>query len=447
MASALARRASRSDYMSDYAASTAARLAYGASRNATQALKRKVSSYGKGGSKRKKVRYASRSGGRSGSSVPKAAQLNTRLAVLERASRKKARKVAFKKTKKVKVTKGFKTKVTKALEPKRINGLFEVSDTQYVRQELDNKQGFFYLGKGSDADVFSGTFSGIVPLGQKNLYDCPWFFDPLRVMQLASWGWNNLGSLSRNVNPLASDMFDMTKGLKIHVKKSWVTFNIKNNSERTWYLKLWVVAPRKGASTRIGLLQRWCESLESEYQSGVRIDQPWIYSIDENPTFTKELQNEYKFVKNEVTIEPGQSFDFNLPGPEDFTYDYEKFYTDAVYLDLQKMMRTVLVTMIPDLQVNFNDTTTTALTAGAVRTGQYGFNRNGSKVGGITIDYREFYDITMPEITGGDADAGDKVVLSRRIDVKGRHDFSAEETVEPHDVRVDAQDAAYHLDK
>lgn len=433
-----ARRMSNSDYLTNYAADSVGRLAYNASKQATNALKRKFQ-----GGNNPKPRKKPSPANRSRSSRPsKAAQLNTRLAVQEKPSRKKAKKVGFKKKKYVKVNKLFRSKVAKALEPRRVNGLFELSDTQYIRHEPDNEQGFFYLGKGTQVDAFAG----VTPLGQKHLYNVPWFFDPLRVAQLASWGWNGHGVPTRNADPLADGFLPLNGGLKIHLKKSWVTFNIKNNTERTWYMKMFVVAPKK-VSTNLAVIESWCKSLVAEEDAGTRLDAPWIYSIDEVPTFTKELNNYFKFVKTDVTLEPGQSFDYNLPGPEDITYDYEKYWDNAIYQSCQKMLRTVLVTIIPDLQVNYDTTAGTKLTTQAVRMAQSTFNKDGSKVGGICIDYREFYDISMPEVIGGTKDATDNsVLLEKRIDVKGRHSFNGDEEIFAHEMRVDAENPNYNLD-
>lgn len=409
-------------------------MARSASNQAWKALKRKFTGGDDKSTKRKRSAptKANRAGGRR---APVAASLNTRLASKKLVKRGK---VGFKKTKSVKVNKVFKAKVAKSLEPKRVSAFCESRDFQYVRNELDNAQTLFYLGKGSNLAGES------VLDGNNQKYDVPWFFDPLRVMDLASVAFNKKAGSSRNVAFADAGNFDVTTACpKIHVKKSWVTFQIKNNTERTYYLKLYVIAPKKSQGT-LDFYTQWSQSFTDENNRFVNISNPvrTARTLDTSPFLNEAMRTNFQFSVVDVTLEPGQAFDYVLPGPQDFVYDYGKYFVKAAYEGLQKMMRTVFVTGQLDMQINYG---ASAAATSSIRSGQPAYNSNGTAVGGLSVEYREFYDITMPEIAGGTTKAvGAVTQLQLRQDVKVFNDYFTT-AVNANDLRIDAENPNYNL--
>lgn len=393
---------SKSNYLTGYSADTVGRLAYNASQSASNALKRKFLG---GYSAKPRKKYRKSTTGRSRTKTS-AAQPNTRVVEKTYPSKKKRRSVGFRKEKKVKVSRVFRAKVNKALVPRRTNAFCELRDTQYVRCELDQKQMLFYLG-------FESTSENTLVDGNcVNTTNTPWHFTPARVLDLASHAFNFKTSVSINPALGNTDMFiTSTKNIKIHVKKSWVTYQIRNATERPYYMKIFVVAPKKQseANTNSLVFDSWKEAIDNEIsQSIVKSDpETSIRQMDLKPTAFAIMKQLYKFSETSVTVEPGQVFDFNLPGPEDFTYDFSKYWnpngaTDGVvYQELQKMCRTVIVTAVPDLSINY-DTNDTAGTVYCIRAGNPTLNTASGQnvVGGICVEYRAFYDITMPEQTG-----------------------------------------------
>lgn len=402
MASNFARSLVKSGHGVGYAADTVGRLAYNASRSASNALKRKFGG-GTNAKPRKKPRSATSNRYRRSTS---AAQSNTRVVEKELPSRKKRRSVAFKKVKRVKVSRSFRAKVNKALVPKRTSAFCELRDTQYIRCQLDNQQMLFYLGFESTVEA------SIIDGNCVNTTNTPWHFTPARVLDLVSHAFNAKTSVSINPALGNPDMFGTaTNNIKVHVKKSWVTYQIRNNTESTRYMKLWVVAPRKSSlsTQHTYVFDAWKEAIDQEQAMQIIKSDPetTIRQMDLKPTALAAMNQLYKFAETSVTLEPGQCFDFNLPGPEDFTYDFSKYFepngaTDgSTFHELQKMCRTVIVSAVPDLQINYN-TDSPANNMYCIRSGQPTLNTASGQnvVAGVCVEYRAFYDITMPEQAG-----------------------------------------------
>jgi len=398
----LARQNSGVGFYRNLAQVASSDLAQRAGNAAWTGVKRKWNEYSK--SKKKSQPSArNRSAGRRTTS---AAQANTRVAERKNPSRKKQRSVSFRKVNRVKVSRVFRAKVNKALVPKRINAFCELRDTQYVRCELFQKQMLFYLGFESTAE------NSIVDGNCVNTTNTPWHFTPARVLDLASYAFNAKAAVSVSPSLSNEDMFlASTRNIKVHVKKSWVTHQIRNNTESPYYLKLFVVAPRKSSAalTNALIFDAWKESITAEINQEIIKSDPetTIRQMDLKPNQTAIMNQCYKFSETSITLEPGQCFDFNLPGPEDFTYDFSKYYepnggTDGTtYHELQKMCRTVIVTGVPDLKINYSQDGS-ANSVYCTRAGQAPFNSasGANVVAGICVEYRAFYDITMPEQAG-----------------------------------------------
>lgn len=363
---------------------------------------------------------------------------NTRVTQSKNPKRRDQKRVRFRKIKRVKINRKFKAKVQKALTPQRVSGFAQFIDVQYLRYEPNNAQFVAYLGMGSDS---------LVTIGNLNKYTVPWFFGPLRVLDTASVLFNSKGAADKDVAFANPNMFKVDTGNpKFHVKKSWVTFQIKNNTERTAYLKLHLIGPKNTSDETLDIATLWKDALTAEttakVQTGAAINVNTMYS---SPRACKQFRDLFNFAVTKVTLEPGQTYEYKIAGPEDFTYDYSKYFKGTSYQNLHKMMRTCLVTGYFDLQVNYG-TGSNALNTRALRAGQNAYNLDGTQVGGICVEYREFYDITMPEITGGlGVGIGAAEPLTNRQDVKLFQSFEPSSALFGNEMRVDAVNPNYNL--
>jgi len=362
---------------------------------------------------------------------------STRVTMSKRPKKKDLKKVKFRKLKRVKVNRKFQAKVKKAIEPQRVSGFAQFIDVQYLRFEANNAQFVAYLGMGSDSSV---------TIGNLNKYTVPWFFGPLRVLDTASVLFNGKAAADKDVAFANPGMFKIDTGNpKFHVKKSWVTFQLKNNTERTVYLNLHLIGPKNTSDETLDIATLWQDMLDAEYTAKVNLSHNTVNTIYNGPRACKQFRELFNLAITKVTLEPGQTYEYKIAGPEDYMYDWSKFYKGSSYQNLHKMMRTCLITGHFDLQVNYG-AGGTALNTRALRPGQNTFALDGSQVGGVCVEYREFYDITMPEITGGvGVAAGAVEPLTHRQDVKYFKSFEPSSALFGNEMRVDAVAPNFNL--
>jgi len=410
-------------------------LAKNASNSAWKAVKRKFAG---NDSSRSNPPKRSKRYGRGISKFTSAAQSNTRVVEKKLPSKKKRRSVKFRKTPRVKVNKYFKAKVQKSLAPQRISGFIEYRDTQYVRYEVDNEQSVYYAGFRT-----SEAIDGVTQSGQSLL---PWHFSPWRVLDSASVMFNAKAGPTYNPNLAAVNEFGVVVNtLKIHVRKSWATYQFRNSTERPQYLSVYTVAPKVTDAQGDELFfNQWYESLQAEKSQKILLSTGTTFrQMDLKPTSCAQMRRKYKMVETKITVEPGQCFDYVLPGPEDITYDFNKYYDDSLFKNLQKMCRTVIICAVQDLAINY-DVDDVLADMKVARSGNPTLNTESGKnvVGGMCIEYREFYDITMPDQAGftypAAFAAGTQQTLNHRKSVKYYYNWNGVATGDV-DARVDPE--------
>lgn len=332
MSQLVPRRASGIGFLRGVAENTARGLAQRASNAAWNHLKRKVTSSGTSGNDRqsKKPRYARKSSGKRPFSS--AAQSNTRVVVKDLPSKKKAKSIRFRRPPRVKINKYFKAKVQKSLAPQRINAFVEYRDTNYIRYTVDNEQSVYYAGF-----MTSEAADGITQSGQSLL---PWHFSPWRVLDSASVCFNAKSGPTYNPALVSLNQFNVaTNTLKIHVRKAWATYQFRNATERPQYLSVYTVAPKVFDAPNDELFfNQWYESIQAEKTQKILLTSGTTFrQMDLKPSAFVQMRRKYKLVETKITVEPGQAFDYVVRGPEDFTYDYSKYFEDSAFKDLQKM--------------------------------------------------------------------------------------------------------------
>jgi len=434
--SQLANTNSRVGFFRNAAQIATSDLAQNASKAAWKAIKRKIASSGNSSSNRTPKR--SRGRDRGISKFTSAAQSNTRVVEKKGPSKKKSRSVKFKKPPSVRVNKVFKAKVQRSLEPKRTSAFVEYRNTQYVRYEVDNEQSVYYAG--------FKTAEAIDGVNQAGTSTMPWHFSPWRVLDSASICFNAKSSPDYNTSLLTTNEFNVASStLKIHVRKAWATYQFRNSTERPQYLSVYTVAPKSFDSTDDQFFfAKWYESLQAEKTQKILLSSGTSFrQMDLKPNACIQMRRKYKMVETKITVEPGQCFDYVLQGPEDYTYTYSKYYDNSAYRDLQKMCRTVVVCAVQDLAINYN-TNDVLADMKVARSGNPTLNTSSGAnvVGGMCIEYREFYDITMPEQAGFTYPAvfaaGTQQALNHRKSVKYYHNWNTA-TTGAVDARVDPE--------
>lgn len=137
-------------------------------------------------------------------------------------------------------------------------------------------------------------------------------------------------------------------GPQIMVKSSKATFLLKNNSQRTHYLKMLVCkAKRKG--TTVSPLNSWAAGMTLESAdtvnatqfnnqiimfgptaTGSGLEPPFPYTvIGAMPNMSKAFRSDWKYETVEMCIEPGQTVTQVVHGPRQQEYDWSDMYVAA----------------------------------------------------------------------------------------------------------------------
>lgn len=186
-------------------------------------------------------------------------------------------------------------------------------------------------------------------------------FSPYRILDCASILWNDktpiqdyngqTGNFSSYVTTVGVPTTSTKSGggPQIMVKSAKATFLIKNNSQRTQYLRMYVCkAKRKAVDS--SPLDSWVGGMFNEAQDATNTfnDQLITYGptatdsgnrpdygptlIGATPNISKGFQNNYKYECVEMCLEPGQIVTQVVHGPKHQEYDWSTFYEGGASL-------------------------------------------------------------------------------------------------------------------
>lgn len=289
----------------------------------------------------------------------------------------------FKKKPKVKLPYGFKQKVNKALESEQVNGTWkQVSfGTLPIVNFPINQQAVGGLG------AFTGDWNQ------------GWAFDPEDWLHFASVLWNdkldskiarswdstdNLGIIEP-VTTVPQDTLVDNNGpqtyyqlnTKLTIKNSHETYKMKNNSQRTITMALFLCAPKMRGlkdSTVSGPLdapafvatsagtsyignpgQQWAASMIKQKSSNILVGTAGPNTLFMNPKSNPDFNATYKTDVTYVTLEPGQEYEYFIQGPQDFTFNFKDLFHSGdsaqtpFYNGITPWMRYPLITLHLDL--------------------------------------------------------------------------------------------------
>lgn len=287
------------------------------------------------------------------------------------ASKTLSRKGQFKKRKGVKVTRQFRAKVNKALAVKEVSGFYQETLTKRMSTPVDCGQSVDY----------------VVDYSNLNYQ----MFDYQSVLNAASVLWNNktpIAPFSRAMTDAGN--FDKNN-IKIHVKKSWATTRMINNSSRRKNLKVYEFAS-KGQST-LDPLAYWQQNIVENVSHDVARTNYAVTELFATPSMCPNFNQQFKVSCKEYILEAGQSVIHNTQGPTDTIYDFEKNQVPGsitVLGDLQvsKMNRWLIF-------VHYNDIVGTTFAEFGRYTAAVSFNPHG-----LICETTFYYSMTMPEQTG-----------------------------------------------
>lgn len=298
--------------------------------------------------------------------------------ITKAASRHKGKSTAFRKKKKVKLPKGFKSKVEKALEPKQINGTWRQISFDIMKQNIftTNQQAVGGLGT-----FVANDFSN-------------WCFDSEDFLHMASVLWNAKADSQTtrpwtNVNNLGHNILTGTVGigegripgrsrapmtLKLLIKNSSETYKLKNNTQRTIVMKIFLLAPKQIGTKNFAQTEQpnseeadagtssnnyigdppslWAAALSSQNVQNVNVLAATVNTLYNNPLSCPVFNQTYKSDVTTVVLEPGQVYDYFIQGPQNLNLDFNKHFTSGngkgIYMGIRKHMRFPMVTAYLD---------------------------------------------------------------------------------------------------
>lgn len=374
----------------------------------------------------------------------RSAEFQQVLPMTKAASRHSGKNLNHKKMKKVKVSAKFKAKVTKALAPKTVSGSWD--QLSYDMLRVIN---------------FPNNQQAVSGLGQTVANDySDWAFDPEDILHAASVLWNgkadsqssrswaNLSNLGVSLNVAGTNPGDIRQTAatgafqlnnKITLKKSWEIYKLKNVTQRTITMKIFLCAPKiQGSKTRDGTFLPsagntstspvttlpeignpgvvWSKELAKQTVSYINVADTTVNQLYNEPNDCPGFNKIFKTDVTTIVLEPGQVYDYYINGPSNFTIDYNSLFVSGssadspVYQGIQKWMRYPLFTAWLDLA------------ADSTNCGRFSASSlQGAKLG-LAIERRFKYYIEMPESVGANFSTGSVITSSAFIENNLRRD-------------------------
>lgn len=274
--------------------------------------------------------YRSRSATRS-VSRPRKSTVQFQGTNIQTAGRRRGKATVSKKgvKRRVKVSGKFKRKVIQALSANAATG--RLTETSYVLSKpADNAQTVLDLGHSVDNKIS--------------------MFSPAYVQYVASVLYNNATTTQTPLSSTAN--FFSNRTFKCMVKNQRVTYNFKNNTARTMFLKLYLCSPKsKQSGNGYAASEYWTNSMFSDAQgfigttqgNKVNISNSTINTLWTTPRTSSKWNNMYQTEVTTVTLEAGKIYTYTVDGPNDKMYDLTKYWTDGVQFDnIQKMVKQLI---------------------------------------------------------------------------------------------------------
>lgn len=278
------------------------------------------------------------------------------------------------------------------------------------------------------------------------------FFTPMKYIDAASILWNqkvaanDYTTQTGNLNTVHNETTgavvvgsstDMNiKGLKIHIKNSYVKWIVKNNNQRAMTINMYKCVPKVKFPTTTAL-QTFVDSCEAEGDATnsalVSIVGPLTTAQDDlvcmpgiEPSSFPSFNAQWKYEKVKIRLGPGETTTLFCQGPKNYTLDFDKLHdgtADSAHLMFKQTSMNVMFSIIPDLEY----ATATVPTTGSTGRWIQNLTATNSLVLPVSIQYEEVFNLMMPDIvgfqTGGDAIGGEMATLNKRLNRRAYGNF------------------------
>jgi len=284
----------------------------------------------------KRSRMRSRSIVRGVQRMPNPGSLKTKGVRKGKAVKKEGRK------KPVKVGKEFRKKVKAVLTSRGPIGKHREIVLQSIVKPVDNKQ--------VQAIISPRSFDGVAG----------WQFSPTYIAYCYSLLYNKgayPASPYDNINHDA--ILGYEPNMEIHVKEQFYVVRMKNNSARTYTIKLWDISPKSVQQLSYNTLQYMEAELTRTAPSGAPgtnnqegRENPQNVSrttIGFKPTMITSFNKNFALDETIITLEPGKEYTHKVMGPKDKIYKYNGYYVNGIYRNGQKFVKQTIINLYTDL--------------------------------------------------------------------------------------------------
>ncbi len=255
------------------------------------------------------------------------------------------------------------------------------------------------------------------------------YFTPLKFLDAASILWNNkeilrnYGSQTGNFtnsltlatgvpitgNASAPDK----KGVDLHVINSYVTWELKNNSQRCMNIEIYHCVPKvkfpsalpletfDGAIAALEEDATTAGTLLSNLPSNANDD--LVQNPSLRPKTLEPFSTVYKYEKVSITIAPGETFKHSIQGPKGLDINFSKLYEGEDDMGGKMWNKSSLACMVslkPDLVYATAGVGSADTDKGIGRFSARGLTSGGNLKDMIGIEVKEVFKMAMPDDTG-----------------------------------------------
>lgn len=212
---------------------------------------------------------------------------------------------------------------------------------------------------------------------------------------------------------------------KDYIMNSWISYEIKNMSQRTYTVKMYVCKPKVKVPTNTGTglnspLGDWASGLAMAAGAGTNPQNNNQNTLYSDPRDAPEFRQFWAADVETVVLQPGQTHTFFVQGPSEMSVDWTKYYYNpnpnpTFLAPWGPFSRGVFFVYYPDLLV-------TSL-AGVGR-----YTSGGTGIGGLVCERKYKFKVQCPESAGfvyTATTAGTQQQLTNRLPTRIIKVFSA----------------------